>query len=145
MATSTKNPPESKIEKNDPPKTSERFNTINAQVNQRLHTFKENNPKWVAYYADMVKTSPDRAVDSLLLNRMFRFEADTRQAKTLTPGAEEWLNKQSPDVQQRVHERVEQARPEERATVFIDLVSQEKAKIDFSPRTATGHGQSMGV
>ena len=57
------------------------------------------------------------------------------------PQAKEWLDQQSPEVKQRVAERLDKISPFYREKAAVRVISQEKAKLDFTPRV----GQSMAA
>lgn len=123
----------------------ERFNSIDKDVDKRLDTFVEANPRLNAYYSQMVNEHPERAVRSFMLNKMLRLESETRTATRLAPQAKEWLEKQSPEVQQRVHEKIERYSPMYREKAAVRIIGEEKAKLDFNPKQAVAQGVGASV
>lgn len=116
----------------------DRFTKVSPEVNQRLDAFIQNNSKLNDYYSQLVKEHPDRAVRSFMLNKMFKLEGEMRTVNRMAPQAKEWLEKQTPEVQQRVHERIEKYSPMYREKAAVRIIGQEKAKLDFTPRAAVG-------
>lgn len=93
------------------------------------------------YYTTLVKEHPDRAVRAFMLTKMFRHEAELRVIARQAPQAKEWLEQQSPEVKQRVAERLEKINPFYREKAAVRVISQEKAKLDFTPKV----GQSIAA
>src|ERR1700761_1510770 len=124
--------------------TEERMLRINPEVNNRLDGFIQANPKMNDYYTSLVKENPERAIRSFMLGKMFKHEAEQRQAARQAPQAKEWLDKQSPEVQQRVAERLEKITPFHREKAEGRIIAQEKTKLDFTPRQAFGQGLAVG-
>src|ERR1700761_6367439 len=118
--------------------TEERMLRINPEVNNRLEGFIQANPKMNDYYTTLVKEHPERAVRSFMLGKMFKHEAELRQTARQAPQAKEWLEQQSPEVQQRVAERLEKVSPFYREKAAVRVIAQEKAKLDFTPRQGIG-------
>ena len=121
--------------------SEERFLRINPEVNNRLDGFIQANPKMHEYYSGLVKQHPERATRAFMLTKMFRHEAELRVIARQAPQAKEWLEQQSPEVKQRVAERIEKINPFYREKAAVRVISQEKAKLDFTPRA----GQSIAA
>jgi hypothetical protein len=113
-------------------------------VDRRLDGFMQANSKLTEYYTSLVKEHPERAVRSFMLGKMFKHEAELRQTARQAPQAKEWLEQQSPDVQQRVAERLEKINPFYREKAAVRVIAQEKAKLDFTPRQGIGQGVAVG-
>ena len=139
MALKTKNPPP--IPEQSPALSEERMLRINPEIDRRLDGFMQANTKLTDYYTNLVKQNPDRAIRAFMLTKMFRHEAELRVVTRQAPQAKEWLDQQSPEVKQRVAERLEKINPFYREKAAVRVISQEKAKLDFSPRV----GQSMAA
>jgi hypothetical protein len=75
-----------------------------------------------------------------MLTKMFKHEAELRVATRQIPQAREWLDQQSPEVKQRINERLEKVSPIYREKAAVRIIGQEKAKLDFSPRLSTAQG-----
>ena len=139
MALKTKNPPP--IPEQSPALSEERILRINPEIDRRLDGFMQANTKLTDYYTNLVKQNPDRAIRAFMLTKMFRHEAELRVVTRQAPQAKEWLDQQSPEVKQRVAERLEKINPFYREKAAVRVISQEKAKLDFSPKV----GQSMAA
>ena len=139
MALKTKNPPP--IPEQSPALSEERILRINPEIDRRLDGFMQANTKLTDYYTNLVKQNPDRAIRAFMLTKMFRHEAELRVVSRQAPQAKEWLEQQSPEVKQRVAERLDKIGPFYREKAAVRVISQEKAKLDFTPRV----GQSMAA
>jgi hypothetical protein len=139
MALKTKNPPP--IPEQSPALSEERILRINPEIDRRLDGFMQANTKLTDYYTNLVKQNPDRAIRAFMLTKMFRHEAELRVVSRQAPQAKEWLDQQSPEVKQRVAERLDKISPFYREKAAVRVISQEKAKLDFTPRV----GQSMAA
>jgi hypothetical protein len=142
MAIKTSNPPPLK-QTAPPPAASlseERILRVNPEIDRRLDGFMQANTKLTDYYSNLVKEHPERAVRAFMLTKMFKHEAELRAVTRQAPQAKEWLDQQSPEVKQRVAERLEKVSPFYREKAAVRVISQEKAKLDFTPRTSVGQG-----
>ena len=139
MALKTKNPPP--IPEQSPALSEERILRINPEIDRRLDGFMQANTKLTDYYTNLVKQNPDRAIRAFMLTKMFRHEAELRVVSRQAPQAKEWLEQQSPEVKQRVAERLDKISPFYREKAAVRVISQEKAKLDFTPKV----GQSMAA
>jgi hypothetical protein len=139
MALKTKNPPP--LPEQSPSLFEERVLRVNPEIDRRLDGFLQANSKLTEYYTNLVKEHPDRAVRAFMLTKMFRHEAELRVIARQAPQAKEWLEQQSPEVKQRVAERLEKINPFYREKAAVRVISQEKAKLDFTPRA----GQSIAA
>src|ERR1700761_4884043 len=144
MALKPKTPPP--LDQASPEKASlseERLLRVNPEVDRRLDGFMQANSKLTEYYTNLVKEHPERAVRSFMLGKMFKHEAELRQTSRQAPQAKEWLEQQSPEVQQRVAERLEKINPFYREKAAVRVIAQEKAKLDFTPRQGIGQGVAI--
>ena len=139
MALKTKNPPP--LPEQSPALSEERVLRVNPEIDRRLDGFMQANTKLTEYYSTLVKEHPERAVRAFMLTKMFRHEAELRVISRQAPQAKEWLDQQSPEVKQRVAERLEKINPFYREKAAVRVISQEKAKLDFTPRA----GQSIAA
>ena len=139
MALKTKNPPP--LPEQSPSLSEERVLRVNPEIDRRLDGFLQANSKLTEYYTTLVKEHPDRAVRAFMLTKMFRHEAELRVIARQAPQAKEWLEQQSPEVKQRVAERLEKINPFYREKAAVRVISQEKAKLDFTPKV----GQSIAA
>lgn len=139
MVLKTKNPPP--LPEQSPALSEERVLRVNPEIDRRLDGFMQANTKLTEYYSTLVKEHPERAVRAFMLTKMFRHEAELRVISRQAPQAKEWLDQQSPEVKQRVAERLEKINPFYREKAAVRVISQEKAKLDFTPRA----GQSIAA
>jgi hypothetical protein len=144
MALKPKTPPP--LNETSPQNTAhlveERILRVNPEIDRRLDGFMQANTKLTDYYTSLVKEHPERAVRAFMLTKMFRHEAELRVVTRQAPQAKEWLEQQSPEVKQRVAERLEKINPFYREKAAIRVIAQEKAKLDFTPRPAIGQGMA---
>jgi hypothetical protein len=142
MATKTSTPPPLKQTASQPSTSlsEERILRVNPEIDRRLDGFMQANTKLTDYYANLVKEHPERAVRAFMLGKMFKHEAELRVVTRQAPQAKEWLDQQSPEVKQRVAERLEKVTPFYREKAAVRVISQEKAKLDFTPRPSVGQG-----
>jgi hypothetical protein len=124
--------------------SEERILRVNPEVDRRLDGFMQANNKLTEYYTNLVKEHPERAVRAFMLGKMFKHEAELRVVARQAPQAKEWLEQQSPEVKQRVAERLEKVSPFYREKAAVRVIAQEKAKLDFTPRQAMGQGMAVG-
>ena len=140
MALKPKTPPPLGEAQPKPSLSEERILRVNPEIDRRLDGFMQANTKLTEYYTNLVKDNPDRAVRAFMLTKMFKHEAELRVATRQIPQAKEWLDQQSPEVKQRINERLEKVSPIYREKAAVRIIGQEKAKLDFSPRLSTAQG-----
>ncbi|HEV3272810.1 MAG TPA: hypothetical protein VGZ93_11570 [Candidatus Methylacidiphilales bacterium] len=145
MALKTKNPPplNQAPAQQSPSLSEERILRVNPEIDRRLDGFMQSNTKLTDYYTNLVKEHPERAVRAFMLTKMFKHEAELRVVTRQAPQAKEWLDQQSPEVKQRVAERLEKINPFYREKAAVRVIAQEKAKLDFTPKPSLG--QSMAA
>jgi hypothetical protein len=124
--------------------SDDRMVRINPEVDTRLTAFMAGNSKATEYYTKLVKENPTHAVRTIMLPKMFRYEAEQRMATRMAPQAREWFEQQGPEVRQRIVDRLEKVNPFYRETASVRIIAQEKARLDFKPKEAIGQGASIG-
>ncbi len=124
--------------------SEDRIVRINPEVDARLTAFMEGNSRATEYYTKLVKENPTHAVRTIMLPKMFRFEAEQRMAARMAPQAREWFEQQGPEVRQRIMDRIQRVAPYYRETASVRIVAEEKAKLEFKPKEAIGQGVSIG-
>ena len=122
----------------------DRLVRINPEVDARLTAFMANNSRATEYFTKLVKENPSHAVRTIMLPKMFRYEAEQRIAARMAPQAREWFEQQGPEVRQRIMDRLEKVSPFYRETASVRIIAQEKARMDFKPKEAVGQGMSVG-
>ena len=140
MALKPKTPPPLNENPQQAALSEERILRTNPEIDRRLDGFMQANSKLTDYYTALVKEHPERAIRAFMLTKMFKHEAELRVAIRQAPQAKEWLGQQSPEVKQRVAERLEKISPFYREKATVRVIAQEKAKLDFTPRQSVGQG-----
>jgi len=124
--------------------TEDRMVRINPEVDARLTAFMAANSKTSDHYTKLVKENPAHAVRTIMLPKMFRYEAEQRASARMAPQAREWFDQQGPEVRQRIMDRLDRVSPYYRETTSVRIIAQEKARMDFKPKEAVGQGMSVG-
>jgi hypothetical protein len=116
---------------------------VRPEVDARLTTFMKENPRSTDFSEYMVKRHPDRAVRALMLDKMFKHEAQMAIVQREAPQAKEWLDQQTPSLKDWIKQKLQDVNPFYREKTELSLIKRVKNKIDFSPRTGLGQGQSV--
>jgi hypothetical protein len=116
---------------------------VRPEVDARLTTFIQANTRTTEFYDYMVKRHPDRAVRALMLDKMFKHEAEMRQTARQAPQAKEWLDQQEPGLKQRIMDRLDKINPFYREKALVREIAREKTKIDFTQKPSLGQGMSV--
>jgi hypothetical protein len=123
--------------------TEDRLVRINPEVDARLSAFMANNSRATEYFTKLVRENPTHAVRTIMLPKMFRYEAEQRMSARMAPQAREWFEQQGPEVRQRIMDRLDKVAPFYRETASVRIIAQEKARMDFKPKEAVGQGMSV--
>jgi hypothetical protein len=116
---------------------------VRPEVDARLTTFMKENPRSTEFADYMVKRHPDRAVRALMLDKMFKHEVQMAIVQREAPQAKEWLEQQTPSLKDWIKQKLQGVNPFYREKTELSLIKKVKNKIDFSPRTGLGQGQSL--
>lgn len=108
---------------------------INPEIDTRLTTFIEANPRSVDYYRQLVTENPERAIRVIMLSRMLRHEDQMRLVAKQLPIARKWAE-ETPGMIQRIEERIKEVAPGLRDRAFVREAMRQKARMDFRPVTA---------
>jgi hypothetical protein len=100
----------------------------NPEIQTRLDAYKKANEGEVAYYRRVIKEAPDRAVDMLLYKDMQRHEADMRLVAKQLPQAQEFYDKQAPEVKKRIDQRLTEVSPYYKDKAFVGEVLREMGR-----------------
>lgn len=100
----------------------------NPDIQKRLDSYKSANASEVAYYRRVIKEAPDRAVDMLLYKDMQRHEADMRLVAKQLPQAQEFYDKQAPEVKKRIDQRLTEVNPYYKDKAFVGEVLREMGR-----------------
>lgn len=95
---------------------------VNPEVDKRLDLYIAANRGDHDYYAKLVKENPERAVRVLLLKDMKRHEEDMRLVEKQMPQAKEWFEKQTPQEQQKIRDRLANVNPFYEDKAFVGEV-----------------------
>jgi hypothetical protein len=129
------------------PPVSERYEEfikcVRPEVDARLTTFIKENPRSTEFCDYMVKRHPERAVRALMLDKMFKHEAQMVIVQREAPQAKEWLEQQTPSLKDWIKQKLQDVNPFYREKNELRLIKQVKNKIDFAPRTSLGQGMSV--
>ncbi len=78
-----------------------------------------------------------------MLDKMFKHEAQMAIVQREAPQAKEWLEQQTPTLKDWIKQKLQDVNPFYREKTELNLIKRVKNKIDFSPRTDLGQGQSL--
>lgn len=104
---------------------AERAPRLNPEIEKRLNAFIEANKSDHEYYSRLVAEKPDYAVRVLMLKDLRRHESDMRLVEKQLPQAKEFFDKQSPQVQERINERLKSVNPYYGDKAFVGEVLRE--------------------
>jgi hypothetical protein len=121
--------------------TEERQLRVNPELDIRLNAFMEKNAKTTAYYTQLVKENPERAVRSIMLGKMQRYENEMRLVERQLPQVKEWVNQQ-PGLFERIKERIKNVNPLYQEKAFVNEAMRAKSRVDFAP-LRTGVSQAV--
>lgn len=101
---------------------AERAPRLNPEIEKRLNAHIEANKSDHEYYSRLVKEKPDYAVRVLMLKDLRRHENDMRLIERQLPQAKEFFARQTPEVQQRINERLQGVNPYFADKAFVNEV-----------------------
>lgn len=104
---------------------AERAPRLNPEIEKRLNAFIEANKSDHEYYSRLVAEKPEYAVRVLMLKDLRRHEGDMRLIEKQLPQAKEFFDKQSPQVQSRINERLKSVNPYYADKAFVGEVLRE--------------------
>lgn len=110
------------------PPENQRDPKVNPEVNKRLDAYIAANQNDLQYYTRLVKENPDRAVRVLLLKDLNRHDNDMRLIEKQKPAAQEWYEKQKPEIRQRIDERLAKVNPFYADKAFVGEVLREMGR-----------------
>lgn len=111
--------------------SEERQQRINPEVDARLTQFMEANSKNTEYYRNLVKENPERAVRSLMLNRMFKHEDRMRLVEKQMPLVKEWVE-QTPGMMERIMQRIQKVNPFYKERAFVSEAMRQQSRHYFT-------------
>ncbi len=104
---------------------AERATRLNPEIEKRLNAHIEANKSDHEYYTRLVVEKPDYAVRVLMLKDLRRHEGDMRLIEKQLPQAKEFFDKQTPQVQERINERLKGVNPYYADKAFVGEVLRE--------------------
>jgi len=104
---------------------AERATRLNPEIEKRLNAHIEANKSDHEYYTRLVAEKPDYAVRVLMLKDLRRHEGDMRLIEKQLPQAKEFFDKQTPQVQERINERLKGVNPYYGDKAFVGEVLRE--------------------
>lgn len=102
----------------------------NFAIQKRLAAYKTANGCDLAYYRRIIKDAPERVVDILLYRDMQRHEADMQSVAKQLPHAQEFYDKQTPEVKRLIQQRLSEVNPYYKDKAFVSEVSREMGRQD---------------
>ena len=117
----------------------------NPEIQKRLEAYRAANTNDAAYYTRVVSEAPGRAVDMLLYKDMQRHESAMRLVERQIPQAKAFYDAQSPEVQARIDQRLEEVQPYYKEKAFVGEVLREMNRKNRQILTAPKPGMSMSA
>ena len=105
---------------------------INEKVDQKLTTFMADNPKATEYYRTLVKDDPERAVRTIMLAKLNKYEDQMRLVEKQMPLVKQWVD-QTPGMREKIEAKIKDVNPIYREIAFVNEAMRAKARMDFSP------------
>jgi hypothetical protein len=103
----------------------------NPEIDSRLNAFIDANPRDFEYYSKLVKEDPGRAVRSLMLKDMHKHESEMKLVFKQLPAAQEFFERQAPEVQAKIKERLTDVNPFYHEKAFVGEVLREMNRQDY--------------
>ena len=104
---------------------AERNHRTNPEIEQKIDIYIAANQGDFEHYTRLVQDSPDRAVRTLILKDQQKHEQDMRLVMKQLPGAKEFYQKQSSEVQQRIDRNLTGVNPYYHDKAFVSEVLRE--------------------
>lgn len=98
----------------------------NPEVKQKIEEYKKANPDDHVYYTRLVKEHPDRAIDTFILTRVQKHEADMKLIAKQLPQAQAFYGSQSPESKARIDGEIANTSPYYKDRAFVQAVFREK-------------------
>lgn len=117
--------------------SEERKLRVNPDLDARLTRFMAANEQTTEYYTQLVRDNPERAVRSLMLNKMFKHEDQMRLVEKQLPQAKVWVE-QTPGMLDKIMERIKDVNPFYKEKAFVNEAMRAKSRMDFTPRVGAG-------
>ncbi len=109
---------------------------INEEVDKKLTVFMEQNSKATEYYRKLVKEDPERALRTIMLAKLNKYEDQMRLIEKQMPQVRQWVD-QTPGMREKIEARIKDVNPIYREIAFVNEAMKAKARIDFSPSQGT--------
>lgn len=98
----------------------------NPEVKRKIEDYKKANPDDVLYYTRLVREHPERAIDTFVLNRVQKHEADMKLIEKQLPSAKAFYDAQTPEAKQRIDRDLADTNPYYKEKAFVQAVFREK-------------------
>jgi hypothetical protein len=131
MALKLKNQPSSPVGE-APEEVEGRSPRINEKVDQKLTAFMEENQKATEYYRKLVREDPERAVRTIMLSKLNKYEDQMRLVEKQMPQVKAWVD-QNPGVREKIEARIKDVNPIYKEIAFVNEAVKMRGRIDFSP------------
>jgi hypothetical protein len=106
----------------------------NPKLDARLDAYMKADPKLTEYYTKLVQGNPERAVRKLMLNEMNKHDQNMQYVSKVMPQVKEWLSQQTPEVQQRIQDRIQNVPPIHQEVALVREAKAVKMRMDFAPK-----------
>jgi len=136
MAIDQKPSKESKTEKTKPLTFRD-----NPEVKKRIDDYKAANPDDATYYARLVREHPERAIDTLILNRVQKHDGEMKLILRQLPQAKAFYGSQAPEAKARIDRDLENVNPYYQEKAFVQAVFREKDRQTRREFTAPSNSQ----
>ncbi|SDT90725.1 hypothetical protein SAMN05444156_0627 [Verrucomicrobium sp. GAS474] len=131
MALKLKNQPSSPA--GEAPEEAEgRAPRINEKVDQKLTSFMEENQKATEYYRKLVREDPERAVRTIMLAKLNKYEDQMRLVEKQMPQVKQWID-QNPGMREKIEARIKDVNPIYKEIAFVNEAVKMRGRLDFSP------------
>lgn len=125
--------PSAKTSEN-PEVASARQFASNPKLDARLDAYMKADPKLTDYYTKLVQGNPERAVRKLMLNEMNKHDQSMQYVSKVMPQVKEWLSQQTPEVQQRIQDRIQNVPPIHQEVALVREAKNVKLRMEFAPK-----------
>lgn len=98
----------------------------NPEVKEKIAAYKKANPDDALYYGRLVREHPERAIDTFILHRVQKHEADMKLIARQLPAAQSFYASQSPEAKARIDADLHGVVPYYKDKAFVQAVFREK-------------------
>jgi hypothetical protein len=98
----------------------------NPEVKEKIAAYKKANPDDLLYYGRLVREHPERAIDTFILHRVQKHEADMKLTMRQMPAAKAFYASQTPEGKARIDADVANVSPYYKDKAFVQAFFREK-------------------